>query len=235
MDALTSQKYLAGTLGRWITTRGQYHKATWGTPGGGSPPACAVNTTFSATSALYEVENPLPVGGGNVYVIPHYVKLLVTAADTLGTDFHYSAVIDPKLRFSSGGFQPISPEFGPVNVLNMNQPGLMPAAAWHFGPLVLNAAGPNRLLMARGQVKHVGAAPLTSVGDTFLFTYAGGDMLPTGSIVGAATTPTRYREDLGFVCVPPQSSHALLAWFPGLTVGFAFEMECGWWEVLGDP
>jgi len=235
MDTLRSGQYLAGTLGRWLTVRGQYHKAVWGTPGGGSPPACAVQTTFSTTSAIYEVENPLPLGGGNVYIIPHFVKLLVTAADSTATDFHFSGVLDPKLRFSSGGFQPISPEFGPVNVLNMNQPGVMPAAAWHFGPVVLNAAGTNRLLMARGQIKHVAAAPLCSVGDEFLFTYTGGDGITSGSIVGAATTPARYRADLGFVCVPPQSSHALLAWFPAITAGFTFEMEAGWWEVMGDP
>ena len=236
MDALTNAKFLAGTQGRWLASQGQYFKAMNGTPG--TPITGPTTTAFSTTAALFEVENSAPTGS-NVFLYPDYVKLLIAGADTTtaASQFNYVGVIDPILRFSSGGFQPISPEAGPVNVLRMNnQSGLitMPQANWHFGAVVLNTAGANRLIMARGQAKTGQTTNLAVVGDEFYFSFSPGYDVGAGA-AKTGTTATIYRQNLGVVCVPPQSSFALLTWFPNLTAAFTFELEAAWFELPSYP
>jgi len=236
MDALTNAKFLAGTQGRWIASQGQYFKAMNGTPG--SAITGPTTTSFSTTAALFEVENSAPANS-NVFVYPDFVKLTIVGVDTTtaASTFNYCGVLDPILRFSSGGFQPISPETGPVNVLRMNNQGgagTMPQANWHFGAIVLNTAGTNRLIMSRGVAKVGQTTALTVAGDQYYFSFSPAYDVGAGAAL-SGTLPAIYRQNLGVVCVPPQSSFALLTWYPNLTAAFTFELEAGWFEMPSYP
>jgi len=133
--------------GRWHVAGGKYYKAMTGSPGGGGH-ASTTNTTLSSTAALFEMENPNqiypfsaggspslianaaqdPLGQGSIFIYPHYFRATVVSPGTGTTSVEWWLVIDPKLRFNSGGFQAISPEYGAENVLVMNQAGFAPTA-----------------------------------------------------------------------------------------------------------
>ena len=247
MDALNKIRVEEEMRGRWHVAGGRYYKAMTGTPGGAGH-TVTVNTTFSSTSAIFEMENPNqiypnsaggappsianaaqdPYGQGSIFLYPHYLRMTIVTSDTNGTSIQWVGVLDPKLRYSSGGFQPISPEYGSENVLVMNQVGYAPTAGIHVGAVTLNAAGANRLIMGRGVMKANAAAPIAVVNDEYLFTF--GNMENVSGALKTGTTPAQFVQSLGPVCVPPQSSFAILAWYPALTVGFAFDFEFGWWE-----
>lgn len=206
------------------------YRACWGTPGGGSPPACAVQTTLSTSSAIASFDNP---SAGGRLVIMDYIRLLVKAADTGATAMYVSGMLDGQQRFNSGGFQPISPEIGPICVTQMNV--TMPALIPHFGPLGLTSGGANRLLTHPGiLIKNVAAAPLMVVDDELLFTFASGDESSSrtiGSTKRGVANAAIYQENLGPIVIEPGCNYSLLAWFPGISAGFTFEPECAWWEV----
>src|SRR5690349_25015195 len=105
MDSLTSQKFLAGTLGRRLASQGCYFKAINATIGTGI--ASSTTQAVSATSALFLIQNQAPTGS-NVFVFPDYLKLLVSAADVAGTSFQYYCSLDNKLRYASGGAQRVT-------------------------------------------------------------------------------------------------------------------------------
>lgn len=219
---------IASKLGAKVS-QGGYYKAIYGTPGG-TGVVSSTQQTFSTTSAIFEIENPTALNpGANLYTVPDFLRLVVTAVDTAATAFHYCGVSDPKLRYSAGGYQPISPELGPINVLGMNAGG-MPQSNVHLGALTLNSAGANRLIDERGTMKINAAAPLTAVGDEFLFCFDEPDTEPAGARGG--TVAATYRQNVGVVIVPPTSSYATLSWFPGITGAFTFEFELGFWELI---
>jgi hypothetical protein len=252
MDALQAIRREEELRGRWNVAGGKYFKAMTGSPGGTGHTVTVV-TAFSSTAAIFEIENPSqiypamnagsppgmlnaaqdPLGQGSIFLYPHYLRLtVVTAQDGTGTSIQWVGVLDPKLRFSAGGFQPVSPEFGAENVLVMNQAGFAPVAGIHVGGVTLNAAGANRLIMGRGVMKDKGSSTnLATVNDEYLWTFGNMENVSGATKAGAtATAPAQYVQSLGPVCVPPQSSFAILAWYPGLVTGWAFDFEFAWWE-----
>jgi len=228
--------------GRWHVAGGKYYKAMTGSPGGGGH-ASTTNTTLSSTAALFEMENPNqiypfsaggspslianaaqdPLGQGSIFIYPHYFRATVVSPGTGTTSVEWWLVIDPKLRFNSGGFQAISPEYGAENVLVMNQAGFAPTANVHVGAISLNVAGTNRLICGRGTLRQ----GLPVVGDEWLWMF--GDTF-AGSGNKAGTTAQLITENVGPICIPPQSSFAILAWYPGMATAFNIEFECAWWE-----
>lgn len=233
MDVSIQTKLLGATDGKWGAGQGIYYKAMNGTPGTGIVGPTV--TAFNVNSALVEVQNPtaLPSVDGSAtstYLVLDYIKLLVTAADVAGTSIQYLGVLDPILRYSAGGTQPIPPEFGPVNVLNMNNASFMPQAAWHFGAVATTNASANRLIMARGCMKANAAAPIAVVNDEYYWSFGQAYDVGAGALK-TGTTPSTYRQNCGPVVVPPQSSFVLHAWSPALTGAYSFEFECGWWEL----
>jgi len=229
----TTLMRLIGSRGKLLASQYTYFKACWGTPGGGSPPACAVQTTFSTASAIATFDNP--AGSGRVAIID-YIRLLVKSADTNGTAMYVTGMMDQQQRFSSGGLQPIPPEYGPIAVSGMNGVGgQMPVLVPHFGPLNLVAAGANRLLTSPGiLVKKASAAPVMVVEDELLFSYGFADDAPgVGQTKLSSANPTLWRTHMGLALIEPGCNYSLPAWFPGLTVGFTFEPEVAWWEF--DP
>lgn len=239
MDVALQTKLIDATQGKWSGGQATYFKTMNGTPGTGV--SSSTQQTFSANQALFEVENhaasPTAFDQGTggtesetaTYLILDYVKLLVVASDTAGTAIQYVGTLDPLVfRFSSGGFQPISPEIGPVNVLNMNK--VTPAGIWHFGAVTVTSPSANRLIMARGCVKANAAAPIAVPNDEYYLSFGLGADAGAGSAKGG-TAATIYRQNLGIVVVPPASSFVLNAWYPSITGAFTFELEAAWWEL----
>lgn len=241
---------LLGSQGRQLAAAGYYHKACWGTPDGGSPPLSSIQQTFSTTSAIATFDMPTKrtqayhgtQPGDSVpqtqIAVLDYIRFTVRVADTSATAMFVAGQADQANRFSSGGFQPIPPELGPIAVSGMNTPSKMPGLLSHFGPIVLNAAGANRLLThSKIPVKQVAAAPLFLVNDQLFFSFANAfDVTPNSG--SASTTgnanPSVYRTNMGPIVIEPGNNWSLLAWFTAITVGVTFEpSELGWWEL--DP
>jgi len=224
---------LIGTRGKLLAGQYTYHKGSWGTPGGGAPPASAVQTTFSTASAIASFDNP---AGSNRICIIDYIRMLVKTVDTSATAMYVSGMLDQQNRFSSGGFQPIAPEIGPIAVSGMNgTSGQMPVLVPHFGPIALVAGGANRLLSSPGiLVKKVAAAPVMVVEDELLFSFGFADDAPgVGQSKLGGANPTLWRTHMGLILIEPGCNYSLLAWYPAVTVGFNFEPEVAWWEL--DP
>jgi hypothetical protein len=239
MDIFAKVQRDTEMVSRWSSANGKYYKAMNGTPG--TAISSGTNVAFSVNSALLDIENPNniypnntqnpsvnnqpsdPIGAGSIFIYPHYFRVNVAGAGTSTTSLEWAITIDPKSRFSSGGFQPISPEFGPENVLVMNSTGFMPTANIHVGAVTTNAAGANRLLAGRGTMR----TGLPVVGDEYLWTF--GDVQATSG-PKAGTTAQIIVENIGPVCIPPGSSFVLYTWYPAMATAFTFEFELAWWE-----
>jgi hypothetical protein len=236
MDALTEARMIARSQGRWGASQGSYFKCLGAAVGTGT--ASSLQQTFSDTSAIFLMENGAPATS-NVYSYPDYFRIVVTSPDTAGTDFQVSGLVDTTIRYISGGQRQTgvgqSNVSGPVNVSLAQTAGHQQQTAVAAGALVLVAASIKRVALSRAIVKKNAAAPIGVAGDEFLFTFnASLESQGTGSKAG--TTAANYRENLGIVCIPPQGSFALNAWFTAaLTAGFTFEWEAGWWELASFP
>jgi hypothetical protein len=241
MDALTNAKFLAASTARWGASQGWYYKAINATPGTGIlGPAQA---TFSATSAILEMQNTAPsgAGGSNVFAFPDYVRMFVTVADAsgAGSSFQYVVSIDNKLRFASGGTQIVLPgtyannygavqaqRIGPANIVSNG-----PQLAIFAGAVVLNAESANVVRTGRGAFKQTAASPVASVNDEYVLTFgSSADQGAGSSKLGAVTTPTTYRQNVGVHGIAPQSSLAVHWFFSGATTGVTVEFDIGWWE-----
>lgn len=223
------------TDGRFHAVTGTYFKAIYGSPGDGAGVTSSTTAAFSATSALFGWDNLAPsMGQLDTWVIPDYVKLTIIVADaeTAAGALNYCGVTDTIKRFSSGGYQPISPELGPVNGVNMNgqASGLMPFAAPHLGAVSLVAGSANRLIHQRGVAKVGAATNLFVVGDQIYFSFGTSYDVGAGAQL-TGTTAAIYRQNVGYVVIPPQGSYYLLSWVPNITTAFKFEFEMAWWEL----
>lgn len=252
MDIFNKHFNLDSTEGAWGSLEGDYFAATNTTIGTGI--LTSTQQTFSSTSAVLVMSNnaskytprniggqegtggtPFVLGDGSYFGLPEYFRMTVVAADVAALSFHWALVLDTVNRYSSGGQVPAAPTLGVVNVLGMGIASYNPKHAIQVGALVTTAESgtTNPLHRGRGIMKAVTTAPLTLVGDEFLWTFTRMDNAVAGAKGGgtSGTNPQVYRQSMGPCPIPPGGSLVLHAWFPAITTGITFEYEVAWSEL----
>lgn len=186
--------------------------------------AMSIQTSFIDTNGLVHIHNNAPSTVG-FYVVPDYIKLIVTAAGATTTSSEYAIAIDDvNGRFSSGGSVLSSV---PTNTKFLTQSNTTVIRA---GALTLVAAGGNRKITNHGIVK-IAAAPVFAVGDEILFSFL--DPASAPYLSGAfLTTPGKVGIQCRPVAVGPQTCAILHVWNPANAVTPpSFEVEVAWHEV----
>jgi len=172
----------------------------------------AVQTAFSATSALLMIRNNAPLNGAPVNIRPDTLKLIVQGAGTGLTAIHIAAVLDSAARWGAApGGTPFA--LAPSSNTGANQASLAQAVIGAIAPQAVTGLA---RFVGRCVVK--AAAPV--VGDEFILRFSDAAQ-PSGSIAAAtASTIVRHMEP---VLIAPGQALILHAWYPGATVGPNFE------------
>ena len=196
---------------------GTYFRATNPTIGTGI--AQGIQTSFSATAnVLLAMVN----GSATKIIIPHYIRLLNTAAGASTTQARLAITTDTVNRYSSGGTDLTG------NIVNSNT-GLGPTSAittLRFGVVTASAASQART-MANINVK-AQAAPCWTVGDELRIMF--GDDGDAGNLSGAAAVA--IVRNVGPIALMGQN-HSLLVhlWnVANATTAPSWEIEMAWWE-----
>lgn len=198
---------------------GSYFRACNATPGTGI--AMGIQTAFSATAnVLFLMRN----GSATKKVIPHYIRLINTAAGATTTSSQLAIVLDNANRYSTGGTDLTT------QVVNSNS-ALAPNSVvdvLRFGAVTASAA------VAARQVGRAGlktqAAPCWTVGDEVRINFDPNGDEDTPTITGAG--PIAVARNFGPVVLGGQN-HCLLLhmWNPAnATTAPSWEIECAWWE-----
>jgi len=165
------------------------------------------------------IQNPA-AAGSPLTVSPKWFRMTVIAADAAATAAHIYGTVDSILRYSSGGFSPIAPEFG---FTRSDLITLVPTAKVVVGNVTFTAPSANKQNINRMLVKQATAAPCLLAGDIieFIFRDPPGD---AGNVT-QSTTPGKYTVYLGAVSIRAQGSYTLHWWQPAITTGVTFECD----------
>lgn len=184
--------------------------------------AQAITTSFSATAVPLVMVN----GSANVSVIPHYIRLVNTAAGATSTSSLCAISIDSNNRYASGGTN-LS-----TLIFNAQTAGATTSAlsVLRVGAVTASAAGAGTRYVANTSLK-VQAAPCWTVGDEILMTF--GDPSSAGA-AGAmsGTTPVTIVKNFGPVVLGTQNSSLILhLWnVANATTAPSWAFEIAWWE-----
>lgn len=200
---------------------GSYFRALGNaTPGTGV--AMGIQTSFSATAnVLLAMVN----GSSTTRVIPHYIRLICTAAGATTTSSNLAIAIDNVNRYSSGGTD-IS-----GLIVNSNS-ALGPSSALtvlRFGTLTATAAGAGTRYVSQTVLK-TQVAPCWTVGDEVRLNFAvSGDADPQ-PLSGSA--PLGISKNFGPVVLGGLNSSLLIhMWNPAnATTPPSWALELAWWE-----
>lgn len=196
---------------------GTYFKATNATLGTGI--AMGIQTTWSATANVLLI---MTNGSASKTIIPHYIRLINSAAGATTTSSRAAIILDTSSRYSSGGTDLTTA------IVNSNS-SLAPTSAisvLRFGAVTAAAATAPR------QVANIAlktqAAPCWTVGDEVKITF--GDDSDSGLTSGAATIA--IAKNVGPVVLGGQNHSLLLhMWNPAnATTAPSWELEMAWWE-----
>lgn len=184
--------------------------------------AQAITTSFSATAVPLVMVN----GDANKSVIPHYIRLVNTAAGASTTSSLCAISIDSANRYSSGGTDLTTlivnsnSALGPSSVVSVLR----------FGTVTASAAGGGTRYIHNSSLK-VQAAPCWTVGDEILMTF--GDPANAGA-AGALSgaTPVCIVKNVGPVVLGGQNSSLILhLWnVANATTAPSWALEMAWWE-----
>jgi hypothetical protein len=183
--------------------------------------AQAITTSFSATAVPLVLVN----GSASVRIIPHYIKLICTAAGSTTTSAQAAISIDSANRYSSGGTDLTG------LIVNSNT-SLGPASAvttLRFGTVTASAAGGGTRYIYNDSLK-VQAAPCWTVGDVVRFNFAiYGDADPQPM---SGSTPIGISKNLGPVVLGGQNASLILhLWnIANATTAPSWAFEMAWWE-----
>ncbi len=200
---------------------GSYFFATNPTPHTGIAGIAATGAYSAAESLLY-VKNTAASGSGvNLYL--DYLKILVTAAGTNGTDHLYVSNIDgPSAnRYTSGGTA--------ITAVNPNGDGSAPSATIYFGALVTTAASSGVRNVGHGKLRR---ATITVAGDEFWFDFGG--QMPNGlrpnTLAADSTTNVSCYVPHCPVILPPQWEFVLSLHATSQDGASSYEFELGGWQ-----
>jgi hypothetical protein len=182
--------------------------------------------SFTATSPILIVENnnavPQPLPPNNVQqpaaltmapvnIIPDYFALTATTAGsaTSGlTHIDFAVVLDPTLRYSSGGTA--------LTIANMNSYSLSGSNALIYAGTPTASAASAKAVNAIGHRSLCPTASGTAVrviGDQFVMDFGSLEGGIAGSIVAANSLMTSI--PLPALVIPPQCSMLVYIWYPG--------------------
>lgn len=195
---------------------GSYFKACNATMGTGV--AMGIQAAFSDTAnVLFLMRN----GSASKVIIPHYIRLINTAAGASTTSSNIAIVLDTANRYSTGGTDLTG------NIVCSNS-GLGPSSAVDVLRYSCTAAAAvAKRQVARATLK-TQAAPCWTVGDQVKIQF--GDDADTGALNGAASVGIAV--NVGPVILGGQN-HCMLVhmWNPAnATTAPSWEFELAWWE-----
>ncbi len=199
---------------------GTYFRATNATLGTGT--AMGIQTAFSATANVLLV---MRNGSATKRIIPHYIRLVNTAAGASTTSSNVAVVLDTANRYSSGGtdltgnianaISSVAPSGSAVDVLRFNCTAAAAVAARTLGRAILKTQ----------------AAPCWTVGDEVMITFTDHDAGGQGGAL-SGSAPIAITKNFGPVILQGQN-HCLLVhmWNPAnATTAPSWEFEIAWWE-----
>lgn len=201
---------------RGACEQGAYFKAMNAAPGTGI--AMGIQTSFSDTANVLAI---LRSTSPTKKIIPHYIRLIVTAAGASSTSARAALVTDAINRYVSGGTDLNSA------IVNANSgAGNTSVADLKFGALTAAAASAKRQI-ANLALK-TQAAPCWTVGDELVFRF--GEGVDTQTLNGAAAVS--ITKHVG-PCVLAGNNHSLLLHLWNVANAVtppSFEVEAAWWE-----
>jgi hypothetical protein len=205
-----------------LAVEGSLMVAQTATPGTGITLTSATGTSFGATQGIFAVNNldTLPsVGSSGRDVIPLWLKLVITAAGTAGTDDHFAGVLDFGRRASAGTATLVG---RPANPSYPNTDSVAEIIAGV--PTLATATSAARYL---GRIEgRKAAAPAYIVGDTVTLLFGAVE-----AVQAQAITPTSAIGlvlHLPAVVIPPGWSFALLEWMTARSAAQSAEIEFGY-------
>ena len=203
-----------------LAVEGSYFVAQTPTPGTGITLTSATGTSYSDTNGIVGINNLDSLGQGlqSCDIILDYVKVIITAAGTAGTDSHVASRLDIAARASAGS-----------TLVGKNVNGRYAAnddvADIHAGAITIAAASNQVRNLGRAEVRKA-AAPGYIVGDVILFTFGTIEKVSAQAIT--PTTAAMIVLPMPQVIIPPGWSWVLNEWMVARTAAQSAEVEVGY-------
>ena len=207
--------HMRSELTAWAE-EGSYFKACNTTMGTGV--AMGIQTTFSDTANVLFL---MRSSSATKTIIPHYIRLVNTAAGATTTSSHLAVVLDTANRYSTGGTDLTT------NVYNANSSMGASSVVDVLRYNCTAAAAVSKRQVARAGLKTAGA-PCWVVGDEVRIVFRE----EMDSAIFNATTPGKYTCNVGPLAIKG-ANHCLLVhmWNPAnATTAPSWEFEIAWWE-----
>lgn len=193
------------------------------TPGTGITLTSATGTTYSDTNAIIGINNlstGTSLSGPGLDVIPLWLKLVITAAGTAGTDSHVASRLDPGTAArSSGGTQltgyAASGSYGASDS----------TAAIFAGAITVAASSTKVRNLGRAELRKA-AAPCYIVGDVIMFLFGVIESVSPQAIT--PTTATMVTCPMPPVIIGPGQSWVLNEWMTARSAAQSAEIELGY-------
>lgn len=204
-----------------LAEEGSLFVAQTATPGTGIVLSSATGTTYSDTNGIVGINNldtnPSLSGAGR-NIIPLWLKLILTAAGTAGTDSHVASRLDRGARVS-GGTQLTGKCVNPCYSANDD------VAAIFAGAITIGAATSEVRNAGRAEVRKA-AAPGYIVGDVIQFVFGGVEQAAPQAIT--PTTAAIVTIPMPAIVIPPGWSWVLNEWMTARTAAQSAEVELGY-------
>jgi hypothetical protein len=205
-----------------LADEGSLFVAQTATPGTGITLSSATGTTYAATQGIFGVNNldtTPSLNGAGLDIIPLWLKLIITAAGTAGTDDHFAGVLDKGARVSGGSAQltgkNVNPSFSPNDDI---------AAIFAGAPTIAAATNEARII-GRAEGRKA-AAPGYVAGDVITFLFGTVEQVQAQAIT--PTTAIGLVLPMPAVIIPPGWSWALLEWMTARSAAQSAEIEFGY-------
>lgn len=192
---------------------------TWGT---GIAISAAARTSFLATECTTLLRNT--AGAGGKYVIPMWVRMIITAAGTAGTNANFGLITDVINRYSSGGTTLTGTSGANSAKTDASD---TPVCTAYAGVVTASAASVPRL-MGRSMAIARAAATAFVVGDEIMVTFGSAERVPSQVI---AATASRYIVPFGPVAIAPGHSALVHFWSAAQSAAPSAEYEVAWMEL----
>lgn len=205
-----------------LADEGSLYVASTATPGTGVTLTSATGTSYSATQGIFAVNNldttpSLNGQGSDIY--PLWLKIVITAAGTAGTDDHFASVLDYGARASGGTATLVGRN------ANTSFPANDDTSQILCGVPTLAAATNQLRIVGRAEGRKA-AAPGYVAGDVVTFVFGSIEQVQAQAIT--PTTNIGLVLQLPPVVIPPGWSWALLEWMSARSAAQSAEVEFGY-------
>lgn len=192
---------------------------TWGT---GIAISSAARASFLATECTALFRNT--AGAGGKYVVPLWVRMIMTGTGTAGTNCNFGLTTDVINRYSSGGTT-LTSTLG-ANSAKSDASDTPVCTAYAGAITALAASNPRQ--MGRAIALQRAAAPAFVAGDEILVTFGSAESCPPQVL---AATASRYVVPFAPVAIAPGHSALLHYWSTLQSAAPTAEYEMAWLEL----